>query len=186
MVTSKLTWVVRIIDNSTRRPPSAANLISAFLIANADASSIGMLSESKGLLLIANLELEFRVSPIRISELKIPNRKFSAILCRISDLVQARASRFQLRRVRPPKRGHWRRRLIENARLRSHLSPLKISQLQISNRERMAISHLAPSPAKSGLASHSSLACPDAAKPTKGHSPLPSSRNALTCRALTA
>jgi hypothetical protein len=70
MVISKVTWVVRINDNSTQCPPSAANLISTVLIANADASSIGILSdqrESKGLLLIANLELNFRVNPIGIS-----------------------------------------------------------------------------------------------------------------------
>src|SRR4029077_10475172 len=43
--------------------------------------------------------------------------------------------------------------LIENARLRSRLTPSRISQLEISNRERMAISHLALSPASLGLLS---------------------------------
>ena len=173
MVTSKLTWVVRISGDSIRCPPSAANLISAVLIANADASSIGILSdqrESKGLLLIANLELEFRVSPIRISELKIPNRKFSTILCPPLDFQ--RSSQGSLRAP-----GHlWR--LIENARLRSHVSPSRISQLEISNRERMAISF---------FTHPESLATSHAANPVAtAHQPLPSSRNTLTCRALTA
>jgi hypothetical protein len=82
MVTSKVTLVVRIKDNSTQCRPSAANLISTVLIANADASGIGILSdqrESKGLLLIANLELNFRVNSIGINELKFSNRKFLAI-----------------------------------------------------------------------------------------------------------
>ena len=73
-------------------PALAANLISAVLIANADASSIRILSdqrESKGLLLIANLELNFHVNPIGINELKFSNRKFLAIsssLFRAADL----------------------------------------------------------------------------------------------------
>src|ERR1700722_19094221 len=140
MVTSKVTWVVRINGDSTRCPPSVANLISAVLIANADASSIGILSdqrESKGLLLIANLELEFRITPIRISELKIPNRKFSTTLqpaSRILPSFELQGSSVQ---------SSWSpsgARLIEKARLRFHLSPLKIRQLQTYNRERMAIS----------------------------------------------
>ena len=135
MVTSKVTWVVRINDNSTQCPPSAANLISAVLIAIADASSMGILSdqrESKGLLLIANLELEFRISPIRISKLKFSNRKFLTIS----------SSLFRAAHLKPQVMEF----LIENARLRFGLTHTKSSSLQISNRERIAISQPAQSP----------------------------------------
>jgi hypothetical protein len=138
---------VRINDNSTQCPPSAANLISAVRIANADASSIGILSdqrESKDLLLIANLELEFRVSPIRISELKFSNRKFLPIS---SSLFRAADLKPQVMEF-----------LIENARLRFGLTHTKSSSLQISNRERIAISQPAQSPTRSKFGGHSSLA----------------------------
>jgi hypothetical protein len=74
---------------------AAASLPVNVLIANADASSIGTLSdqrESKGLsyrsplrhqrpqLLIANLELEFHLTHTKLSPLRISNRKFSPIL----------------------------------------------------------------------------------------------------------
>src|SRR5579862_1379891 len=156
MVTSKVTSVVRINGNSTRHPPSATHLISAILIANADASSIGILSdqrESKGLVLIANLELEFRVSPIRINELKIPNRKFLAILRSASRILSSPELQVPSSLSPwPPSDG----RLIENARLKFDLSPSRISQLEISNRERMAISHLALAPGRPSRASHRS------------------------------
>ena len=191
MVTSKLTWVVRISGDSTRCPPSAANLIWAALIANADASGIGILSdqrESKGLLLIANLELEFRITPIRISELKIPNRKFSAILYPASPtFFSLELQGFSFQSPWPPKPGRWRRRLIENARLRSHVSPLRISQLQISLVAWRLIENgwrsLSPCWAlPAGLTGHSPLATLLRPSPY----PLPSTRNTLTCRALTA
>ena len=140
MVTSKVTRVVRINDNSAQGPSSAANLISAVLIANADASSIGILSdqrESKGLLLIANLELEFRISPIRISKLKFSNRKFLTIS----------SSLFRAAHLKPQVMEF----LIENARLRFGLTHTKISSLQISNRERIAISQPAQSPTSLSL-----------------------------------
>jgi hypothetical protein len=143
MVTSKVTSVVRINGNSTRRPPSAATSSSPILIANADASSIGILSdqrESKGLFLIANLELDLRVSPIRISKLKIPNRKFSTISPSLFHAAD---------------REPWAIFPIENARFRSCLTHTKISLLEISNCERMAVSHVAPGSDK--LASRSSV-----------------------------
>jgi|HubBroStandDraft_4_1064222.scaffolds.fasta_scaffold610956_1 hypothetical protein len=135
MVTSKVTWVVRINDNSAQCPSSAANLISTVLIANADPSSIGILSdqrESNGLLLIANLELNFHVNPIGINELKFSNRKFLAIS---SSLVRAADLKPQVMEF-----------LIENARLRFGLTHTKISSLQISNRERIAISQPVQNP----------------------------------------
>jgi len=133
--TSKVTWVVRINDNSAQGPSSAANLISTVLIANADASSIGILSdqrESKGLLLIANLELNFRVNPIGISELEFSNRKFLTIS----------SSLFCAAHLKPQVMEF----LIENARLRFGLTHTKSSSLQISNREWIAISQPAQSP----------------------------------------
>jgi hypothetical protein len=63
----------------TSHPPLATE----FLIANADASSIGILSDqrkSKGHLLIANLELAFHLTHRKISPLRNPNRKFSRVL----------------------------------------------------------------------------------------------------------
>src|ERR1700752_2165563 len=138
MITSKVIWVVRINDNSTRPPPSPAIPISALRTSRSYFSFQRPASSLHAL--IANLELEFRVSPIRISELKIPNRKFLAILhpaSRILSSFELQVSSFQ--------------NLIANARLRFDLSPSRISVLEISNRERMAISHLAPSPASLSL-----------------------------------
>jgi len=88
---------VRVVQNSARgkqspraRPLRLSTLLFAqrefqFLIANDNPTRIVILSdrrESKGLpsqslpLLIANLELEFHISPIRIIELKFSNRKY--------------------------------------------------------------------------------------------------------------
>ena len=86
-------------------------------------------------LLIANLELEIELSLRNKSPLQISNRKYFAIfhsrrssttfpLLFLSSL-QPQPSSFQ--------------NLIENPRLESKLNPRKISQLQISNRERMAV-----------------------------------------------
>jgi hypothetical protein len=93
----------------SRRSPHQC---SKLLIANADASSIGILSdqrESKGLsyhsplcrqrsqLLIANLELEFRLTGCKTNHMQFSNRKFSAIfphrfprLGRLISLAQSR------------------------------------------------------------------------------------------------
>jgi hypothetical protein len=86
--------------------------------------------------LIANLELEFELTLRNESPLRISNRKYFAIfhsrrssttfpLLFLSSL-QPQPSSFE--------------KLIANPRLDSKLNPRKISQLQISNRERMAIS----------------------------------------------
>ena len=85
--------------------------------------------------LIANLELEFRVNPIRITKLQFSNRKFLAISAfpTRSAHRESRATEF----------------LIENARLNSKLSGKDSSHLQISNRERIGVScSAAPSQSK--------------------------------------
>jgi hypothetical protein len=113
--------------NSTRRPQSPAIPISALRISRPYPSFQRLASSLQNL--IANLELEFRVSPIRINELKLSNRKFSAIssfLPRVADR-ESQATEF----------------LIANTRLTSELSGKDSSRLQISNRERMAICHRA-------------------------------------------
>ena|ERR1700751_3298350 len=86
--------------------------------------------------LIANLELEFKSSHRKQSLLQISNRKYLAIFhsrqCGVAfpllsvPSFQPHPSSFQS--------------LIENPRLESKLNPRKISQLQISSRERMAVS----------------------------------------------
>jgi len=73
--------------------------------------------------LIANLELEFRVTLIRITKLQFSNRKFLAI-----SSFPTRATNRESQATEP---------LIENARLRSELSVNDSSRLQISNRERI-------------------------------------------------
>ncbi len=85
--------------------------------------------------LIANLELESRVNPIRISELKFSNRKFLAI--------SSFLSRTAYRESQAPV-------LIENARLKSELNGNECSHLQISNRERIGVSRSTalPNPAR--------------------------------------
>ncbi len=77
--------------------------------------------------LIANPELESRVNPIRITELEFSNRKFFAI----SSFLTYTAYR----------ESHVTEFLIENARLKSELSGNGCSRLQISNRERIGVSH---------------------------------------------
>ena len=76
--------------------------------------------------LIANLELEFRVTPIRINKLQFSNRKFFAIS---SALNRAARRKSQATKV-----------LIENARLNSELTGKDSNRLQISNRERIEVS----------------------------------------------
>jgi hypothetical protein len=73
--------------------------------------------------LIANLELEFPINPIRITKLQFSNRKFLAIL---SFPIRAAHRESQASEL-----------LIENARLRSDLSGKDSYHLQISNRERI-------------------------------------------------
>jgi hypothetical protein len=157
---------VRINYNSTRRPPSPAIPISALRLALRTASanegesrvlcSSFQRSASSLQNLIANLELEFRASPIRINELKFSNRKFSAILTKVREFIPS-VNAFKVMSV-PLALSHPRKPLlprsadrepqatvilIANARLKSQLSGNDSSRLQISNRERMAIFHRA-------------------------------------------
>jgi hypothetical protein len=85
--------------------------------------------------LIANLELEFKLTHRNESLLKIPNRKYFAIFhSRRSSATFPLLFLFSLQ-PQPPSFQN----LIENPRLEAKLNPRKISQLQISNRERMAV-----------------------------------------------
>jgi hypothetical protein len=76
--------------------------------------------------LIANLELESRLTPLRINKLQFSNRKFFAIS---SALNRAAYRKSQATKV-----------LIENARLNSDLTGKDSNRLQISNRERIEVS----------------------------------------------
>ena len=129
---------MRFDYNSTRPQQSAASLVSA----------------CHRQILIANLQLNFRVNPIGINELKFSNRKFSTILHPASPASPS----FELQ-------SPSLQNLIANARLRFDLSPSRISQLQISNRERMGISHLVLAPATPTL-------------PVTDHESLPTSHTA--------
>jgi len=86
--------------------------------------------------LIANLELESRLSHRKLSLLKISNRKFFAIFYLASHSPLA-----------SPDEDHHRRRvaqfLIANARLEFPANHTKQSTATKSNRERIAIFHLA-------------------------------------------
>jgi|GEM_PF-4292807 len=87
--------------------------------------------------LIANLELESRLTCRKLSPLRISNRKFFAIFYLVSHLPLV-----------CPDENHRRRRvaqfLIANARLEFPANHTKQSTATKSNRERIAISHLAP------------------------------------------
>ena len=97
----------------------------------ADASSIGILSdqrESKGLLLIANLELESRLTHTKLTPLKIPNRKFAQVFDCISNLdfgllVTSHSSLATAR-------------LIYGSAIKSPRKPFENSNLRISNRRQ--------------------------------------------------
>jgi hypothetical protein len=181
MVTTKLTLVVRIIYNSTRPPPSPANSVS--VCHSQQLHSSVQRPPSRLQFLIANLELEFRVSAIRINELKFSNRKFLAILRPsfwILSSFELQVPSFQ--------------NLIENTPLRFRLTHTRISLLEISNRERMAVSLVARGQTSLRAALLSStnhghqlrVTLPISAF-TRHSSPVTyHSRNTLTCRALTA
>jgi alkylated DNA nucleotide flippase Atl1 len=85
--------------------------------------------------LIANLELTLGVSPIGINDLLISNRKYLAIFR--SRRCGAAFPLLSLPGFRPQAPSF--QNLIENPRLEAKLNPRKISELQISNRERMAV-----------------------------------------------
>ena len=100
--------------------------------------------------LIANLELEFRVSPIRIKDLKFSNRKFFAIFCvafrpSSTHIHTSAASSFSVQRRAPCLQN-----LIETPRLEFSATHTKHSSLPISNRDKNAL--LAPQmPAMVGI-----------------------------------
>jgi len=113
------------------------------LIANADASSIGILSdqrESKGLsyrsplrhqrpqLLIANLELEFHLTHTKLSTLRNPNRKFSPFFdsCSALDFCLLVTRHSSLATVL----------LMHGGAIKTQRNPFKSNNLQISNRRQ--------------------------------------------------
>ena len=86
--------------------------------------------------LIANLELEFRVSPIRITDLRFSNRKFFAISCLAfqpssTHIHTSAASSFSVQR-----RASSLQNLIETPRLEFRATPTKQSSLPNSNRDK--------------------------------------------------
>jgi hypothetical protein len=93
--------------------------------------------------LIANLELDLHVSPIRISELKFPNRKYFAIF-RVALQTSAgpapasAASPSSTQRLSPRLQN-----LIETPRLEFHATPTKQSLLADPNRDKNGLSWLA-------------------------------------------
>jgi hypothetical protein len=85
--------------------------------------------------LIANLELEFLLTPIRITELRFPNRKYSQLSC-----PERRRARPEARRVHSPgsTRSHSSNR---NSRFtEKQLSHTKQARKQNSNRNKIAFS----------------------------------------------
>ena len=120
LVTTMLTSAVRFNYNPARAnqspdtscpPPSAAHLTPRIPSSWHRPSSLKNLRR-----LIANPRLEFHLTPIRISELKFPNRKFSAILPRTRGLLESPAS--SLQKPWPP----WR--LIETQGLENTINPI--------------------------------------------------------------
>ena len=105
---------------ATSHPPLATEV----LIANADAASIGILSdqrESKGLFLIANLELEFHLTHRKLSPLQTPNRKFSSLLYLFTnDQSRVTSHRF----------------LIHGSAIKTPRNPFKNNNLTNSNRRQ--------------------------------------------------
>jgi hypothetical protein len=88
--------------------------------------------------LIANLELRFKLSPIRISDLKFSNRKFSAISL---DAFQPSATHLPTSAVSfssIQRRASCLQNLIETPRLEFFATPTKQSSLPISNRYKNA------------------------------------------------
>ena len=89
--------------------------------------------------LIANPELEFHVSPIRISELKFPNRKFFAIF-RVALQTSAvpahaaAAAHSSIQRLSPSLQN-----LIETPRLEFPATPTKQRPIADSNRDRNGV-----------------------------------------------
>jgi hypothetical protein len=147
LVTSALSSVVSFADNSRGRNQSPPRSGSARQRLPFDGSvpSIAPIAGRRPAFLIANLELKFRVSPIRINDLKFPNRKFSAISCPEERRVYREARRFQpappsscpwLLATHPPSLTAF---LIETPRLEFSATPTKKSSLPISNRDKNAL-----------------------------------------------
>jgi hypothetical protein len=154
------------------QPIEAAALLPVnVLIANDDASSIGILSdqrESKGLsyraplrhqrpqLLIANLELEFRLTHRKLSPLRISNRKFSQVLrapWRIASFsMRLHTLARQGRRANPHAEGRSPITpfLIHGTAIKSQRNPLTNSNLRISNRRQTGGTSVGILPAPSG------------------------------------
>ena len=95
--------------------------------------------------LIANPELEFHVNPIRINELKFPNRKFLAIFhvafqtCALP-LPASTASPSSIQQLTPGVENPWSPwRLIETPRLEYLATPTKQSPIADSNRDRNGV-----------------------------------------------
>ena len=96
--------------------------------------------------LIANPELESHVSPIRISELKFPNRKYLAVLrvtfqtC-ATPLHASTASPSSIQRPAPSLQNPWSPwRLIETPRLEFLATPTKPRPMADSNRDKKRLS----------------------------------------------
>jgi hypothetical protein len=142
---------VSFTDNSRGRNQSAPR--SRFAHQNLSASAVTLPKApiscrcpSVFTFLIANLELEFLVSPIRITDLKFSNRKFFAISCPKEPRVYPGALGFQpappssrpcLLATHPSSLATAF--LIETPRLEFHATPTKQSPLPISNRDKNAL-----------------------------------------------
>jgi hypothetical protein len=105
--------------------------------------------------LIANPRLEFRVSLIRISELKFPNRKFSAILPRTRGPLESPAPRVQ--RPEPLSAVPANR----DTGIRKRNNPHQSSHFQFSNRDKNRVfstqipaSVVSPLPRPQGFATY--------------------------------
>ena len=98
--------------------------------------------------LIANLELEFHVNPIRINELKFPNRKYFGDFSRSHfrpahfalPASTSTASPSSIRRPASSFRNPWPPwRLIETPRLKSRATPTKQYPIAGSNRDKNGV-----------------------------------------------
>jgi hypothetical protein len=151
LVTSTLSSVVSFADNSrggNQSPPrsrSAHQNFSASAVTPPNAL-MSLRCPSVFTFLTANLKLEFRVIPIRVTDLKFSNRKFFAISCVEEPRVYPGARGFH---PAPPSSRpcllatHHSSLatafLIETPRLEFPATPTKQSLLQISNRDKNAL-----------------------------------------------
>ena len=89
--------------------------------------------------LIANLELDFRVSPIRITDLRFSNRKFFAISCLAFQPSSTHIHTSAASSSSAQRRASSLQNLIETPRLEFRATPTKQSSLPISNRDKNAL-----------------------------------------------